>query len=100
MLRPARWRNDATEATRLERACDLPGGFPEVFRVLEGLAGDDYVRAFWLNFLPVVWIGQDNVDVRSSRQIYADIFPRRQGEERPVRAVDVLTPEIQNDQLL
>src|SRR4051794_13031380 len=98
MLRSTRWDDDATETIRPERPGNLPRGFPKKFGVLEGLARHDDARASRRDFPPIVWICQDDIDVRSGREIDPDIFPRRLREERPVRAVNILAPEIENDE--
>ena len=100
MLRSTRGYDDATETAGIERARDLPRGFPKKFGVLEGLAGDDNVRAFRRDFLPVVGIAQDEIDVRSGGKIDAYIFPRRQSKERAITAVIILAAKIENDQRL
>ena len=77
MFRAARGHDDAAETVRLERARYLPRGFPKKFGVLEGLAGDDNIRAFRRDFPPVVGIAQDEIDVRAGSKIDADILPWR-----------------------
>ena len=68
--------------------------------MLKRLARDDDIRAFLSDLAPIVRIGQDDIDIGAGCEIDADISPRRQGEKRPVTAVDVLTAEIKNDQRL
>src|SRR2546423_4547502 len=100
MFRPARGDNDATKAVRFQGACDLAHCLPEEFRVLESLASDNDVHTFGRNLPPIVRIAYDNIDVRARREIDSDIFPRRQGEERTVTSIDVLAPEIDDDERL
>src|SRR5438067_4183523 len=98
MLRSARWHDDATQAVWLQRSRDLTHRLPEKFCVLEGLASDDDIRAFGSDFLPVVWIAQDDIDIVPRSEIDADVFPGREGEERAVGSVDVLAAQIENDE--
>src|SRR5213595_624750 len=98
MLRSARWHDDATQAVWPQRSCDLTHRLPEKFCVLEGLASDDDIRAFGSDFLPVVRIAHDDIDIVPRGEIDPDIFPGRQGEERTVTSINVLAAEIENDE--
>lgn len=98
MLGPARGYDDATDRVDAQSARDLAHRFPKKFRVLEGLSGDDDVRAFRCEFAPVVRIRQHDIDIVTGSEIDADIFPRRSIEQRPVRSVNVVAPEIQDHQ--
>ena len=66
--------------------------------MLEGLARDDDIGAFGRNFPPIVRIAQDDIDVVACGKIDSDIFPRRQGEERPIGSINVLAAQIENDE--
>src|SRR2546423_9694299 len=90
MLRSARWDDDATQAARFQGARDLAHRLPKKFRVLESLAGDNHVHTFGGNLPPVVRIVQNHIDIRTGGEIDPDVFPRRQGKERTVTAVDVI----------
>src|SRR3977135_4567245 len=68
--------------------------------MLESLAGDNDVHTLGRKFPPVVRIVQDDIDVYARRKIDPNIFPRRQGKERTVTSVDVLAPEIDDDERL
>lgn len=100
MFRSARWNKDAADRVDPQSARDLAHRFPKKFGVLEGLPGHDDVRAIRREFLPIVRIGQHDIDIVPEREIDADVTPWREIEERPIRSVDVLAAEIENHERL
>jgi hypothetical protein len=76
----------------------LPRRLPKELGVLERLSGDDDVRAFGRYFPPVIWIGQDNVDVVAGGKIDSHIFPGREREKGAIGSINVLAAQIENDE--
>ena len=98
MFGSARWDNDATEAVGFESARDLSHRFPEKLSVLECLSRHDHIRAVRRQFSPVVGISEDDVDIWSGGEIDSYVFPRRQGKERTIGTVKILTAQINDDE--
>jgi hypothetical protein len=100
VLRAAGWRDDATEPMRLQDAGDFEHRFPEKFRMLKSLPGNEHIDSARLKLAPIVRIAQDKVDIVSRREIGPEIKPRRLIEKRAVRAINVVAAKIDNEKWL